>query len=370
MSAIFRRQPFLTDLAPAFTTVLLAAVLAIALLAAAPALADTLVVANKSDATVSLIELDLGRVVTTLPTGTGPHEVGISPNGQRALVTNYGNREAPGNTLTLIDLSTPAVLATLDLGDYERPHGVVWLDEKKVVVTAEENQALLIVDLDAGRVEKAIDTGQEISHMVAVTPDAQAAFVANIGSGSVTAIDLATGTRRANIPTGQGAEGVTVAGDQVWVSNRAADTLTVLSARSLAKLAEFPSTGFPIRAVATPDGSAVLVTHARAGDLAVYRTDDLGKGRRIALGVEMKDVENRLFGDRFGDSSVPIGVSTDRAGTRVWIAHANADLISEHDLASGERRRLLTAGREPDGMGYSPVTVGKGKAAAAPPPSP
>ncbi len=361
MSVITRPPQLLATIAP---------LLVGTFLAAAPMTADTLVVANKSDATVSLIELEGGTVVATLPTGKGPHEVGISPDGRRALVTNYGNREAPGSTMTLLDLTTPAVLRTLDLGDYERPHGVVWLDEKKVVVTAEAAKALLIVDVDSGRVEKAIDTDQEISHMVAVGPDSQAAFVANIGSGSVTAIDLATGTRRANIATGEGAEGVAVAGDQVWVSNRAADTLTVLSARTLEKLAELPSEGFPIRAVATPDGSAVLVTHARAGDLAVYRTDELGQGRRIALGVEMKDVENRLFGDRFGDSSVPIGVLTDRAGKRVWIAHANADLISEHDLASGERRRLLTAGREPDGMGYSPVTAGKGRPEPTPSPSP
>ena len=353
---------------PVFLAVIPSLLLA-AFLTTPPIPADTLVVANKSDATVSLIELDGGTVVATLPTGQYPHEVGISPDGRRALVTNYGNREAPGNSLTMVDLGTPAVLRTLDLGEYQRPHGVVWLDEKKVVVTAEANRALLIVDVASGRVEKVIDTDQEISHMVAVSPDSKAAFVANIGSDSVTAIDLVAGSRRANVVTGEGAEGVTVAGDQVWVSNRAADTVTVLSARTLEKLAEFPSVGFPIRAVATPDGSAVLVTHARAGDLAIYRTDDLGKGRRITLGVEMKDVENRLFGDRFGDSSVPIGVLTDRDGRRVWIAHANADLISEHDLASGERRRLLTAGREPDGMGYSPIAVGRSRPAAVPPPS-
>jgi hypothetical protein len=41
----------------------------------------TLVVANKAEATVSLIDLDSGDVVATLGTGEGPHEVGISPDG-------------------------------------------------------------------------------------------------------------------------------------------------------------------------------------------------------------------------------------------------------------------------------------------------
>ena len=41
----------------------------------------TLVVANKAEATVALIDLDTGDVVATLGTGEGPHEVGISPDG-------------------------------------------------------------------------------------------------------------------------------------------------------------------------------------------------------------------------------------------------------------------------------------------------
>ena len=65
--------------------------------------------------------------------------------------------------------------------------------------------------------------------------------------------------------------------------------------------------------------------------------------------------EDRLFGDRFGDSSVPIGVVVDNTGERAFVAHANADVITEIDLASGDIVRLLHAGKEPDGMGYSTV---------------
>ena len=53
----------------------LPAVLLAVLFAVPGALAETLVVANKAEATVSLIDLEQGEVVATLPTGEGPHEV-------------------------------------------------------------------------------------------------------------------------------------------------------------------------------------------------------------------------------------------------------------------------------------------------------
>ena len=59
-----------------------------------------------------------------------------------------------------------------------------------------------------------------------------------------------------------------------------------------------------------------------------------------------------------GDSSVPIGVICDTSGDHAYVAHANADVITEINLATGEIIRLLRAGREPDGMGYSPLTAG------------
>ena len=79
-------------------------VLVIPLAAPAVAAAGTLVVANKSDATVSLVDTGSGEVVATLPTGEGPHEVAVSPDGKTALVANYGTRGAPGSSLTVIDL--------------------------------------------------------------------------------------------------------------------------------------------------------------------------------------------------------------------------------------------------------------------------
>ena len=166
--------------------------------------------------------------------------------------------------------------------------------------------------------------------------------MANIGSGSITVLDVTAGERVRNVATGAGAEGIAVTrqGEQIWVTNREAGTITVLDAASFDVVKELPSSGFPIRATATPRDQ-VLVTRAEAGALTVYDARSLAEVRTIRFDLESLDVEERLFGDRFGDSSVPIGV------------------ITEVDLATGAMTRVLRAGKEPDGMGYSPLAAGR-----------
>jgi len=336
-------------------TLLAAAALALAPLAAPAA---TLVVANKSEATVSLLDLESGRIVATLPTGDGPHEVAVAPDGRTALVANYGRQGAPGASLTVVDVAAATVVRTVDLTPYARPHGMAWLaDGRRALVTAEANRALLVVDVPAGRVETAVETRAEVSHMVAVTPDGRRAFVANIGSGSVTAIDLGSRIRLRDIPTGPGAEGVCVTpdGSQVWVTNRAADTVSVIDAGSLQVVRTLEAPDFPIRAAATPDGSRVLVTCAESGDVAVFSTARRAPERRVPLPAAPGRGDGRLFGDRFGASSVPIGIVVSGDGRRAWVAHSNADVISVVDLTTWEKVGELRAGKEPDGMAWTPV---------------
>jgi DNA-binding beta-propeller fold protein YncE len=60
------------------------------------------------------------------------------------------------------------------LVQYHQPHGIAYLpDGKRVVVMAEIERKLLVVRVETGAVEKAIDTGSQGSHMVVLSPDAK-----------------------------------------------------------------------------------------------------------------------------------------------------------------------------------------------------
>jgi len=320
----------------------------------------TLIVLNKAEASASLINLDTGKVVATLPTGAGPHEAAVDRDGRFAIVTNYGTGPAPGSSLTLIDVPAAKVVRTLDLGKYRRPHGVAWLpDGRRVAVTCEENRALLLVEARSGRIEAAIDTDQAVSHMVAVSPDGRRAFVANIGSGSVTVIDLESKARVKNLPTGAGAEGIALQpdGKTLWVTNRAADTVSVVDTVTLEVAASLPSAAFPIRAAATPDGRFVLVSNAKSGDLAIFDAAGRIETRRVAMQRTAEVTDGRLFGGQFGDSPVPIGILIHPDGKEAYVANANADAVAVVDLVEWSVRGWLRAGREPDGMAWSARTV-------------
>ncbi|HXG38998.1 MAG TPA: YncE family protein, partial [Bacteroidota bacterium] len=92
-------------------------IMLLAVLGMADGLAQTgtLIVLNKSDHTATLIDVASRNVRGTVPTGTAPHEVAVSPDGKTAVVANYGTRETPGNTLSVIDISAKRKLKDIDL---------------------------------------------------------------------------------------------------------------------------------------------------------------------------------------------------------------------------------------------------------------
>lgn len=320
-------------------------------------LTGTLVVLNKAEASASLLDAGTGRELAKVPTGSGPHEVAISPDGATAVVANYGQRE-PGHTLTVIDLVTKRVRSTIDLVQYHRPHGIQYLaDGRRVAVTAEREQAVIIVDVESGVVETVVKTGQPISHMLVLSPDTSRIFVASMGSGTLTAIDVGAGKVLGSVATGPGAEGLDISpdGGEVWVGNRDADTLSIVDAKTLEIIATLPCEGFPIRVKFTPDGQHVLVSNARAGAVAVFDVSERIEITRISMqATAVQNTDERLFGDRLGSGPVPVGILIDPAGRYAFVANTNADVITVLDLKTWKVFGRVVAGTEPDGLGWVP----------------
>lgn len=314
---------------------------------------DLLVILNKSDNTASILDAKTGVTRATIPVGKAPHEVEILSGGRTAAVSNYGVREEPGRTLTLLDLEKGAAAGTIELPEGARPHGLKALPDGRLLVTAEGLKELFLVDPMARRVTARIPTARETSHMVTASPDGKLAFVANIGSGSVTVVDLSAGKAVKDIPTGDGAEGITITPDgrEVWVVNRVADTVSVVDAKALAVAATLKAPQFPIRVKVTPDGKRALVSCARSGDVAVFDVSSRREIRRIAIDREaVPGSRERLFSDRFGKSPVPVGLLIAPDSRRAWVASTNADVVSAIDLDRLVVVGRLTAGKEPDGL--------------------
>lgn len=330
--------------------------------AAAAEPAGTLLVLNKSDDTVSLVDLETKDIRATLPTGDGPHEVAVSPDGKTAVVSNYGDAQHPGNTLTVIDVPGKKVVRTIDLGNYSRPHGVAWLQGDDVAVTVEGSKALLVVSATEGKVKQAIATDQMGSHMVAISPKHRRAFTANIGSGTTTVVDLAANKRITDVATGKGAEGIAVApdGSEVWVTNRDANTISVVDPATLEITATLEPGEVPIRVKFTPDGTRALISNARSGDVAVFDTVTRKLVDRIPMqvaGEKLPRSDTRPLVSQFGDGPVPVGILMPEPLSVAFVANTNADTVTVIDLETLQIVDRLKAGREPDGLGYSTVVL-------------
>jgi YVTN family beta-propeller protein len=329
--------------------------------AGSAASAQTLVVLNKAEASVTLLNPLTGEADATIPVGAGPHEAATSPDGRTVVVCNYGVRGAPGNTLSVIDLPRREVVRTIDLGEHTRPHGILYMrDGRRVAVTTEGSRRLCIVNVETGAIEQAIDTDQAVSHMVALSSDESRAFVANIGGDSVSVLDLENARLERVIETGDEAEGVFThpSRPEVWVTNRAANTISILDARSLELLATLECGRVPIRVAITPDGAHALVSNADSGDVAVFDTGTRREIARISMqatAVDQQERDRRLFGDQFGDSPVPVGILIQPDGLRAYVANTNADVVTVLDLADWSIETRLVAGQEPDGMAWSPL---------------
>jgi YVTN family beta-propeller protein len=328
-----------------------------------PGASGTLIVLNKAEASASLLDCRTGEELARIPTGDGPHEVAVSPDGATAVVANYGVRGQPGNSLTVIDLPAQSVRTTIALDSYHRPHGIQFLpDGRQVMVTVEQEKAVLLVDLPSAAVVGAYSTGQILSHMLVLTPDAQRVFVANIISGNVTVVDLELAQAIVNIETGEGSEGIAISpdGGEVWVTNRAADTVSIIDPVALEVVETLACASFPIRIKFTPDGAHVLISNARSGDVAVFDAVTRQEIRRIPMQQDaVGDTSQRVFRDTFGQGPVPVGILIEPKGRLAFVAATNADVVAVIDLQRWEIIGHLTAGEEPDGLGHSPIALGK-----------
>lgn len=344
--------------APVARATVRAAVLIAALATASPLRAQgakpALIVLNKSDAQASIVDLATATIVRTFPTGDGPHEVAVSPDGTTAVVTNYGN-QAPGSSLTVLDLAGKAAPRTIALGDWRRPHGIVWLrDGRRVLVTSELGKALLVVDVAAGAVATAIPTEANLSHMVALSPDERTAYTANIGSGSVSKVDLAAGKTVQVKVTGKGPEAIDVSpnGKEVWAADRNLDYLTILDAATMDSLGALPTMRFPNRLKFTRDGTRALVSNAAAGTITVYDVAKRAQVGTITIPFDPSKKKAEVVLGDMGNSAVPLGILMDPNGKRAWVATAALGEVVELDLATLSVTRTIHAGNNPDGMAF------------------
>jgi len=329
-----------------------------AALCALPAPAETLLVVRKTDDAVDFVDPGSGLRLASITLGHAPHEISVSPDGRQAVVSNYGTRERPGSTLSLLDLEQPRELGRIELGPHTRPHGVAWFAPDRIAVTTEGSKHLLVVDPDLGRVVAAIETGQDVSHMVAVSPAGDRAYVTNIGSGTTTALDLRGGRKLADIATGAGSEALALTADgrELWVAARADGHLAIIDTTSLEVTARLPLPGIPIRIALAPDGRTAFVTCAGSSELVAFDVasrHEIGR-RKVDVPIAPGAGQRPSAGIASG-SALPVGLRVSADGRSVYVAATMGDRVVRYDAATLGPLKVIEVGGEPDGLAVTPA---------------
>lgn len=329
------------------------------LVVAAPALAraqldvsGTIVTANMTANTASVVDIATGATRATYPTPAAPHEVAISNDGRTAAISVYGDRSATGHSLLLLDLTGEKPPRTIEMGTYVRPHGMRFLPgDAKLVVTSEATQRVVIVDVASGKIDTTIATGGTGTHMIVVPPPATRAFTTNVGSGNISMLDLQRDTLVKLIDAGTRIEGVAISpdGNELWVGANDAKVVIVFDARTGAEITRIEGFGFPYRMAITPNGNTGVVTDPGAERVMLVDA----KTHRIRSTIEMANLEG--LPASAAEHPSPQGVILSRDDKAAFVTLKGAGMVAVIDLSSTKVVRLLTVGGGSDGVGFSPV---------------
>ena len=305
-------------------------------------LGPTLLVVNKSDDTLAFIDVETNGFRGLVPTGPGPHEVAATADGKFGYVTNYMSGRPAGTRswLTVVDLVEMRPVRDIELknpasGEYlSAPHGIMITDNgRDLWVTAEGSGAVARISLPDETVAAVYETGQRVSHQVVPLPDGSKAYVANIGSGSVSVVDVATGSVK-TVECQPGTEGIDVSNDgsEVWATNREAGTISIIDTNRDAVIDTITSGDFPIRVKFTPDGRFALVSNARDGEVAVF------------------DAATREIVRTIPTGDMPVGLLILPDGSKAYAANTASDRVSVIDLSEWSVIGTISPGKEPDGL--------------------
>jgi YVTN family beta-propeller protein len=312
--------------------------LTIASLLISAASAQTLLVLNK-EGNVAIVDPKTQTVLGRGPTGEGPHEVVASTDGKLAIASNYGTAQAPGHTLSVIDIATRKEIHRVDISPLERPHGLFAADGK-IYFTAEQNKIIARYDPATNRVDWSLGTGQDGTHMIALSKDRNQIYTSNIRSGTITIFDRVGNPpdwHATVVKVGPGAEGFDVSpdGKQIWAANAGDGTVSIVDIAKKETVLTFDvASKRSNRLKFTPDGKFALISDLTSGEVIVV------------------DVASRKSIRRFPVGRGVAGILITPDGSKAYAAATTDNWVAVIDLKTFEVTGKIATGTGPDGMDW------------------
>lgn len=306
-----------------------------------------LLVINQRDYTLDLIDPVSGRILGTVPTGNNQghgHEVVASPDGRTAYVPIYGNTGVGrpgtnGNKMLVIDLPSQKVTGIVHFGHGDRPHCPVFDRKRNVLyVSTELDQAISIVDPRALKVIGTIPTGQPESHMFVLSHDGRRGYTANVGPGTVSALDMENRKLLKVIRISPTTQRISISRDNslVFTSDQTKPALDVINTHNLKLQAPVPLPAVGYGTASTLDGRWLLVAMPKANQVAVVNL----RSMKVAHTVDVCGSPQEIL------------MQPDNSSI-AYISCMGTGNVAVVNLNDWKMQRTIRAGRGADGLAWA-----------------
>lgn len=314
-------------------------------LIALPAIAQQprLLVAQKGEASLGIIDPVAGKLIASVPEGGfTAHELIASPDGRLAYAPIYGNSGVgspgtDGSKLIVVDIAAQKIVGTVDFGHGVRPHMPLIGRDGLLYVTTELDRAITIIDPKTLKIVGAIPTGQPESHMMALSHDGLRGYTANVGPGTVSVLDIPARKVLAIIPISHNTQRISITPDDKWVftADQTAPRLAAIDTATN-KVAHW----VPLEAVAygtapTLDGRYLLATMPSAGKVAVVDIKTMQVVRTVTTPADPQEVLMRP------------------GGKIAYVSCVGSHQVAEVDLATWKVTRTIQDGKNSDGIAWA-----------------
>jgi DNA-binding beta-propeller fold protein YncE len=306
--------------------------------------APHLLVAQKGDSSLGIVDLMAGKVVAAVPEGgiTG-HEVIASADGKLAYVPIYGNSGVgkpgtDGHEMVVIDLASRSVVGRVDFGHPVRPHmPLIGPKDRLLYVTTELDKSVTLIDPKTLKIVGSIPTGQEQSHMLALSHDGRRGYTANVGPGTVSVLDIKARKTLTVIPISGNTQRISITRDDKWVFT-ADQTKPQLAAIDTAtnKVTKWVALeGVAYGTTPTLDGRWLMVTMSGKSKVAVVDLKTMQVVRSVETPADPEEILMRPD------------------GKVAYVSCVSSHKIAEVDLGTWTVTRTIEDGANSDGLAWA-----------------
>ena len=306
-----------------------------------------LLVANKGDHTVGIIDPDAGRQIAAVDEeGVTGHELVAAPDGKRVFVPIFGNAGVgkagtDGQLVRVIDIGQRKIVGTVDLGKGVRPHcAVIGPKDGLLYITTELDNSITIIDPTSLKVVGRVPTGQPESHMLAISSDGTRGYTANVAPGTVSVLDLKARNVLKIIQVCQTTQRISISPDDRWVftADQVKPRLAVIdtATNGVSTWISLPATGYGT--APSPDGRWLVVALPKINQVAVIDLATMKLARTIEVPKSPQEVLVRP------------------GGSHAYVSCDASRQVAAIDLKNGKVEKLIDAGPGVDGLTWASST--------------